>query len=166
VRPEVFPVELAAPQDFKRAISDDFGNHAESARLTICTVPETRLTLSINDGNRKEIAIARQKAHVNNACYELDAAGCLKSSPRLLLVDDEQALRRQIRRILFSQTFEGIIRVGAIDRVDQGLVDTLGDRVVVVELRRFERAGRDRADEKGRLGVAFIRDDLFGPVVS
>jgi hypothetical protein len=83
-----------------------------------------------------------------------------------LLVDDEQALRRKIRRILFSQTLEGIIRVGTVHRVDQGLVDTLGDRVVIVELRRFERTGRDRADEKGRLGVASIRDDLFGSVVS
>jgi hypothetical protein len=63
------------------------------------------------------------------------------------LVDDEQALGGQIRRTLLSQTLEGIIRVGAVDRVDQGLIDTLRDRVVVVELRRFERAGRDRADE-------------------
>jgi hypothetical protein len=82
------------------------------------------------------------------------------------LVNDEQALRRQIRRILFSQAFEGIIRVGAVDRVDQGLIDTLGDRVVVVELRRFERAGRDRTDEKGRLGVASVRNDLLGSRIS
>jgi hypothetical protein len=78
------------------------------------------------------------------------------------LVDDEQALRRQIRRILFSQTLEGIIRVGAVDRVDQVLVDTLRNGVIVVELRRFERAGRDRTDEKGGLGVSSIRNDLLG----
>jgi hypothetical protein len=82
------------------------------------------------------------------------------------LVDDEQALRRQIRRILFSQTLEGIIRAGAVDRVYQGLIDALRNGVIVVELRRFERAGRDRTDEKGRLGVASVRDDLFGSVIS
>jgi hypothetical protein len=82
------------------------------------------------------------------------------------LVDNEQALRRQIRRILLYQTFEGIIRVGAVDRVDQGLIDTLGDRVVVVELRRFKRTGGDRADEKGRLGIASICDDLLGSRIS
>jgi hypothetical protein len=79
-----------------------------------------------------------------------------------LLVDDEQALRRQIRRILFSQTLEGIIRAGAVDRVYQGLIDALRNGVIVVELRRFERAGRDRTDEKGWLGVSSIRNDLLG----
>jgi hypothetical protein len=46
------------------------------------------------------------------------------------------------------------------------LIDTLRDRVVVVELRRFERAGRDRTDEKGRLGVASVRNDLLGSRIS